>query len=700
MGTAIKGLGMATTAAAVGIGKIASESLNAYASFEQLTGGVETLFGAGGQTLDEYAAAMGHAEGAADQWASKMRAQEKVMENARNAYKTAGMSANEYMETVTGFSASLIQSLGGDTEKAAEIADKAITDMSDNANKMGTSMESIQNAYQGFAKQNYTMLDNLKLGYGGTKSEMERLLKDAEKLTGIEYNIENYADVVEAIHAIQNEMGITGTTAKEAASTIEGSMNMMKASWQNLLIGFGDEKADLGKLVDEFIDSAFTVLDNVLPRVETIIERIADGVGKLLPKLLDRLPGLLQSFLPGLIDAAVGAVTQLVDTIAENLPQLVDTLVPPLIKGAIKLVAALVANLPKIISGLIKSIPSIITAIIEGFAGAMPDLIGGITGVLGALWDAISGLLGEAIEFWVELFGGSVEAIQEAWSGIVDFFGGIWEGITGAFSSAGEWFGEKFSEAKEMATAAWDGITDFFGGVWDGISGAFEGAADWFGNKFESAKEMTQNAWSNVKGFFADSWEGIKGTFSTVGGWFSDRFSEAKSGIMDNFSAAGDFLGNTWTNIKEKFGDAKSKFLDIGKNIITGIKEGITGAVTGLYDSIKSVGSNILNKFKGVLGIHSPSKEFEYLANMCVAGFEGPLEDINLDDTTAGIEASLSNMENGIQGAQLEANGGATASLSNSVNVYLEGEAAGIFKVVRTENENFIKSAGFNPLLA
>ena len=683
-----------------GIGKIATDSLKAYASFEQLAGGVETLFGAGGQTLDEYAAAMGHAEGAADEWASKMRAQEKVMENARNAYKTAGLSANEYMETVTGFSASLIQSLGGDTEKAAEIADLAITDMSDNANKMGTSMESIQNAYQGFAKQNYTMLDNLKLGYGGTKSEMERLLQDAEKLTGIKYNIENYADVVQAIHVIQDEMKITGTTQEEAARTIEGSFNMMKASWKNLITGFGDEKADLGKLVDEFIDSAFTLFDNVLPRVQTIIERMADGAAKIVPKLLDRIPDILKSFLPGLVDTAVDALTQLIDTIADNLPQLVETLVPPLINGAIKLVTALVANLPKIITGLVKAMPTVLTSLLDGILGAFPDFVDGLVGAFTAIWEPIGELFEEAGEFWGGIIGGVADFVTEKWGFVFDYFGEKMDAVKELWDTAAGFFQERFEAAKEMVTVAWDGITDFFSNSWEGIKGAFEGAADWFGNKFESAKEMTQNAWSNVKGFFADSWEGIKGTFSTVGGWFSDRFSEAKSGIMDNFSAAGDFLGNTWTNIKEKFGDAKSKFLDIGKNIITGIKEGITGAVTGLYDSIKSVGSNILNKFKGVLGIHSPSKEFEYLANMCVAGFEGPLEDINLDDTTAGIEASLSNMENGIQGAQLEANGGATASLSNSVNVYLEGEAAAIFKVVRTENENFIKSAGFNPLLA
>ena len=215
VGVALGAVAVAAGAAAVKLGK---EVIAAYADYEQLVGGVDTLFKDSSQEIQRYAA---------------------------NAYKTAGLSANEYMETVTGFSASLIQSLGGDTEKAAKYADMAITDMSDNANKMGTDMSSIQNAYQGFAKQNYTMLDNLKLGYGGTKQEMERLLADAEKISGIKYDISSYADVVEAIHVMQESMDIAGTTAKEAEATISGSVNALKSAVSNLIVGFGDADADM-----------------------------------------------------------------------------------------------------------------------------------------------------------------------------------------------------------------------------------------------------------------------------------------------------------------------------------------------------------------------------------------------------------------------------------------------------------------------
>ena len=213
-GNIAKGMAAALAGASVAIGKITTDAVNAFADYEQLVGGMETLFkDSAGNALDY----------------------------AVNAYKTAGLSMNDYMETVTSFSASLIKSLGGDTEKAVSYADMAITDMSDNANKMGSSMESIQNAYQGFAKQNYTMLDNLKLGYGGTKEEMKRLLKDAQAISGVKYDLSSYADVVAAIHVIQTEMGITGTTAKEAASTISGSVSMMKSAWSNMLVAIANE---------------------------------------------------------------------------------------------------------------------------------------------------------------------------------------------------------------------------------------------------------------------------------------------------------------------------------------------------------------------------------------------------------------------------------------------------------------------------
>lgn len=270
------GKGIVKGLAALGIGKLIADtiadSLKAYADYEQFVGGVETLFKGSADVVEKYAA---------------------------NAYKTAGLSANEYMETVTSFSASLLQSLGGDTEQAAKVADMAITDMSDNANKMGTSMQSIQNAYQGFAKQNYTMLDNLKLGYGGTKTEMERLLKDAEALTGIHYDISNLSDVYEAIHVIQTELGITGTTALEASTTILGAFNMVKASWQNVLVAMADPNADLSAVFGDMVSSISTLLKNAIPVIGEIatqlIIQLPDAVIELAPVLLEAVGQMLLS---------------------------------------------------------------------------------------------------------------------------------------------------------------------------------------------------------------------------------------------------------------------------------------------------------------------------------------------------------------------------------------------------------------------
>lgn len=251
----------------------------------------------------------------------------QVIQYANDAYKTAGMSANEYMETVTGFSASLLQSLGGDTAAAAQVANQAVTDMSDNANKMGTSIESIQNAYQGFAKGNFTMLDNLKLGYGGTKEEMERLLADAEAIQAqqgvmVDYSITSFADITEAIHVVQTEIGITGTTALEASTTIQGSLDSMKGAWTNLMAGIGDESANTEQLVNNFVDSVSTAAENMVPRITQILEGIGEMARQLGPKIAEALPGLVSEVLPALLGAATSMIDGLIDGLSAALPAL------------------------------------------------------------------------------------------------------------------------------------------------------------------------------------------------------------------------------------------------------------------------------------------------------------------------------------------------------------------------------------------
>ena len=304
LSTVAKVGGAAIAAGAAGVAALTKMGVEGYAQYEQLTGGVETLF---------------------------KTSQGTVMQYAENAYKTAGMSANQYMETVTSFSASLIQSLDGDTAKAAEVGNMAITDMSDNANKMGTSMEMIQNAYNGFAKSNFTMLDNLKLGYGGTKEEMQRLIDDANRVKAAngemaDLSIDSFADVTEAIHIIQTEMGITGTTAREAATTIEGSISMMKGAWQNLVVGMADSEADMEVLINNFVESTATAAKNLLPRIEQTLIGIGDLITELAPVISEALPKLVKAVLPALLSAGVSLVTAIVKGCVSALPALYTAL--------------------------------------------------------------------------------------------------------------------------------------------------------------------------------------------------------------------------------------------------------------------------------------------------------------------------------------------------------------------------------------
>lgn len=351
-------------AVASGIKSLISSAVEGYGEYEQLVGGVETLFGSSADT---------------------------VIKNAENAYKTAGLSANAYMETVTSFSASLLQSMGNDTEAAAKKADQALTDMSDNANKMGTDMQSIQNAYQGFAKQNYTMLDNLKLGYGGTKEEMQRLIDDANALNAAQgnytnYSIESYADIVDAIHTVQTEMGITGTTALEASTTVEGSINSMKAAYQNFVTGLGDQNADIGALTEELIQTAGTVAENVLPVIENVVKNIAETVKKQGPDMITKFVAYATEKLPEVLKLGIQLIVSLVKGLAQNLPEL--------LRGTLALVDAIISAFLDSLPDIIEVGKDIVRGLWEGIK-LMASWIGEkVSGFVGGIVDGVKGVLG------------------------------------------------------------------------------------------------------------------------------------------------------------------------------------------------------------------------------------------------------------------------------------------------------------------
>ena len=383
----------AADAAANAIGEVIGGAFENFADYEQLVGGVETLFKDSADVVEGY---------------------------ARNAYKTAGLSANQYMETVTSFSASLLQSLGGDTEAAARYADMAVTDMADNANKMGSDMASIENAYQGFAKQNYTMLDNLKLGYGGTKSEMERLLADASEIAGIEFNIDSYSDVIQAIHVMQEQMGIAGTTSKEAAETISGSAASMKSAWDNWLTSLGTSDMDVQETTAQLIESVKTYLENAIPAIGQIFLSIADVVKDGLGQIIGEENA--EALFKGVSDAAqflseaFAPVADAIGHIAEGVgPRLQEfcTAIQPLLDG-----------LGSVVGG-------VLTVAFEGLGTAI-TVVGD---ALSWVWDNI---LSPFIEWVSSTFGPVLETIGDAIGGIGDFVGGAMEAASGAVTTYGQ----------------------------------------------------------------------------------------------------------------------------------------------------------------------------------------------------------------------------------------------------------------------
>lgn len=486
---AIKDGMIAIGKAAVSFGK---EVVTAYAEYEQLEGGVKKLFGE------------------AD-W-------QRVASNAQNAFRTAGLSANEYMETVTSFSASLISSLGGDTKEAADLADRAIRDMSDNANTFGTDMASIQSAYQGFAKGQYNMLDNLKLGYGGTKTEMERLVKDAERLNSSfkaqrTANGElalSFADIVNAIGIVQDDMKITGTTAREASQTIAGSVDSMKSAFQNFIIGLGTEGADIDALLENVVTSFQNVVANVQPIIERLIDYIPGIIGAVVPVLQSMAPellatavGLFNGFvnaiigvLPDLVPVAIDAINLLAGTLIENLPTIIEAgiqLIVSLVDGFANALPTLIAQAPKIISTLanaiINNLPTIITAgmkiiqsLIQGLismAGSLPKIA---LDILNNLKDTFSGGIGAAFTWGRDLIinfaNGIIEHTKAVWESVKNVAQSIWnllhfsepeEGPLKNFSSYAPDMMKTFAKGIEQNTKL---VTNAASAAASGISGA------------------------------------------------------------------------------------------------------------------------------------------------------------------------------------------------------------------------------------
>ncbi|MBR2422887.1 MAG: phage tail protein [Oscillospiraceae bacterium] len=604
VGVAMGACVAAAAAAAVSLGKAVIE---AYGEYEQLVGGVDTLFQESSGKLQEYAA---------------------------NAYKTAGMSANDYMSTVTSFSASLIQSLGGDTEAAVKYADMAITDMADNANKMGTDIGLIQNAYQGFAKQNYTMLDNLKLGYGGTKEEMERLLADATAISGIEYDISSYADVVDAIHVIQESMGVAGATAAEAEHTIEGSLNSMKAAVANLVVGFGNADADIEQLCNNVVDAFQDVLTNITPVIENIIaalptalNALLETVGELLPTLLETVVDLfsqvlntLLTLLPELIPVVIEALLTIVNTLIENLPLLVEaaiqivmslvqgigqalpTLIPAAIQAIITIVQSLIDSLPMILDAALQ----LITGLADGLLAAIPVLIAALPEIILSIINFILDAIPQIIETGIQLLTSLVAALPEIITAIVEAIPQIISGIIEAVLSAiPQIIQAGIDLLISLVQALPQIITTIVAAIPDIISGIVNAVISNIPLIVQAGIDLLTSLIKNLP---------------TI--------------IVEIVKAVPQII----TGLVNALGKGVSQLAEVGGNLVKGLWQGIQQLAGWLWDKVSGWISSIWDGICDFFGIHSPSDEMAWIGEMLVKGLSGSI-DANGGEAVKAAEA-------------------------------------------------------------
>lgn len=663
-----KGLVVAGAAAATAVTALVSKSVGAFADYEQLTGGVETLFGAGGRSVEEYAQSVGKSvSDIQGKYDSLMSAQNVVLENANKAYMTAGMSANEYMDTVTGFSASLISSLGGDTNKAADYANSALVDMSDNANKMGTDMESIKNAYQGFAKQNYTMLDNLKLGYGGTQEEMKRLLSDAEKLTGQRYDISSFADITQAIHAIQTQMDITGTTAKEASTTISGSWGSLKAAFQNVLGGLTTGGDMFDQSLDALINTAVTFGQNIIPAIKGALSGIGYLIEGLAPVIGETIPPLINDLAPTLANSAVSLISSLVNGLTQNATQFseclsniiivavagISTVVPQLLDAASKIVSNLMQGLtnsmPQIVNGavtlveglvngLVNNIPLLIMGAVQlveslanGLIANLPRIIDAgvnlITGIVSASYSMMPQIIQNGMQLVVNLAVGLVRAIPQLIAALPRITGAIVKG----FKSV-NWF----DLGLQLIKSIWEGIKSIGSEMWNGV------------------KEKTSELWGGVKNVVSEKLNNIKSAYDAHGGGLKGATFAAIEGVKEYYRTGydainqltGGKLGEVVNAVGEKmevvkgkfseaFGNVKNTVMTIFENIKNGITEKISAAVNKvkeIFGSIADKVSEVWGKIKGII----KAPKIVQKGTVSIAGVSTPIPKLGLEWNAKG----------------------------------------------------------------
>lgn len=624
IGAAVNGL-KNLGSAVLNVGK---QAIEAYSQNEQLVGGVQTLFKDSAGIVQDY---------------------------ANSAYKAAGMSANEYMDTVTGFTASLIQSLGGDTKAAAELGNTAVQDMSDNANKMGTDIGSIQQTYQSLARGNYAMLDNLKLGYGGTKAEMERLMADAEKLTGEHYTIGDFGDTVKAIHAVQTQMGITGTTAKEASTTIEGSMNAMKASWQNLLAGMSDSGANMDGLIANLVDSVNTFAGNIMPRIAPLINGMVTAAVQLLPQAVNMLTSQLLPLITAQVPNIVSGLSQVVQAIVAALPQIMS---------------ALTAALPQIVQALLTLLPQLIdagmqmlTSLIQGITEALPTLIAMLPTIIQQAASVVLANLPLIIQAGVQLLLALVNGIVEALPQLIQMLPGIVMQITDVL----------LNNLPLIITAGIQILIALIQGITQAIP--------------QLVAMLPQIVVKIVRTLSAHLPEILSTGLQMM--------VQLAAGIVRGIGNAVSGARNVVSAVVGALRQAPGMVLDVGANIVRGVWEGISNSIGWLRDKVSGWVHGIMQDIKGFFGIHSPSRLMrdevgKYLAEGIGVGFEDEMGNVSkqMIDAMPSSDAFAQTYDlGGVSAAQQASNGyGSQSNLINAlvealqdVRVVLDDEVAGRF---------------------
>lgn len=661
---AVAGLG----AVAGAVTAVGGAALNAYADYEQLSGGVETLFGSSASTLKGY---------------------------ADEAYRTAGMSANQYMTQATSFAASLVQSVGGDTAKAAEYANMAMIDMSDNVNKMGSDMQSVQDAYQGFAKQNFTMLDNLKLGYGGTKEEMQRLIADANKLRAeqgktADLTIDSYADIVEAIHTVQEEMGITGTTAKEASTTISGSIGMAKAAWTNFLTGLGRDDVDFSQLTNQLLESIGAVAKNVAPRVaiigKSIIQAfpsVLSGLGSVLAPIVSealstawniavqalaglgiKLPAVdssqfmaafqqVASFVGAAIDGIKGAVSTLASAFAPAFAAMQAALAPIIAQVSSALLPAL-SVLGAALGNLAAAVLPVISAAIQAMAPVIATAIGAVVSLastistgLAPVINGIASLIQAVLPVIQQLFtqwGASIQAVVSAAFTFVESV------VTSAMNVINAVIGTVLALIKGDWEGVWSGVLNILQVVWDGMIATVQSCIQLVSSTIDSAlsfiKGVWNTAWSALGSFLDSAWDG---------------FVSAVTGGNEQVMS---ILGGLPGKIIGLFADAGSWLIDSGRALLQGFADGVMGAVGWVGDQI----SGALGTIRGLFPF-SPAKEGPFSGR----GYTTYSGKALMRDWAKGMASEESVVRKTVKSAL----GGASAMLSAGVSVTGAPAAAG-----------------------